>query len=385
MPDTEKPAGTHLRFLHCSDIHLEAPFAGLSPEKSEERRRELRTTFMRIMQYVRDRGIQVVLISGDLFDMQYVTNGTAEMLIREFRGCPDTVFIIAPGKNDPYLDNPIYTSGRLPSNCYVFSADKLSRFDFDDYNVTVYGWAFLHDSMTESPLYGRQVDDPSRINLVCAYADLDGAVDSTSCPISETDLRKFGADYYALGSRHRAGDFVRLDDSIYSYCGAPECTGFEDTGIGGANLIVIDHKNDNLSIDVKRLSFGKIKFVNAEIDITGVDSANEIINRISRLISDKKYGVETALRVELVGRVRPEFMIPKALRSEAFGLYYFDIEDKTLPTLGTEHFAREMTTEGEVYRKLLPLMQGGDEEARMTAAKAFRVALAALEGRDADL
>ena len=33
---------THLRFLHCSDIHLETPFFGLTPEKSEERRREIK-------------------------------------------------------------------------------------------------------------------------------------------------------------------------------------------------------------------------------------------------------------------------------------------------------------------------------------------------------
>lgn len=231
---------THLRFLHCSDIHLETPFFGLTPEKSEERRREIKTTFMRIMQYVRDRGIQVVMISGDLFDRRYATNATAEVLIREFRQCPDTVFIIAPGKNDCYKDNPIYVSDRLPSNCYVFRDDKLSRFDFDKYNVTVYGWAFLGESMTESPLYGREVDDPSRINIVCGYADLDGALGSTDCPVSEADLKRFGADYYALGSRHSSGDFVRLADSIYSYCGAPECTGFADTGIGGANLIVVD-------------------------------------------------------------------------------------------------------------------------------------------------
>lgn len=383
MAQTKK--STHLRFLHCSDIHLDTPFAGLSAEKSDERRRELRATFMRVMQYVRDREVNVVLISGDLFDMRYATNMTAEVLIREFRNCPDTVFIISPGKSDYYQNNPIYTSGRLPSNVYVFTEDKLSRFDFDDYNVTVYGWAFKEGSLVGSPLADRHVDDSSRVNIVCGYADLDGSVSSTSCPVPKTDLERFGADYYALGSRHESSDFMRLGESIYSYCGSLECTGFEDTGIGGANLIVVDYNEGELAIDVKRLSFGHLRFVNVGIDITGVNTNNEIINRISRLISDNKYGIETALRVELSGEIDPRFLVPRNLECEAFGLYFFDVIDKTMPLYGTDHFLRDMTTAGEVFRKLSPAMHSENEEERLTAARAFRVALAALEGREIDL
>ena len=166
---SEEKKKTHLRFLHCSDIHLDTPFVGLTAEKSEERRRALRTSFLRMMQYVRDSKINVVLMSGDIFDTEYATNTTAEVLIREFKNCPDTVFIISPGQHDYYNGNPIYSSGRLPDNCFVFSSDKLSRFDFEEYNVTVYGWAFMDASLRENPLFERQVDDASRVNIVCAY------------------------------------------------------------------------------------------------------------------------------------------------------------------------------------------------------------------------
>ena len=382
----EDSKNTHLRFLHCADIHLDTPTVGLTAEKCDERRRELRSSFMRMMQYVRDRGVNVVLISGDLFDNRYATNTTAEILIREFRNCSETVFIISPGRADFYRDNPIYTSGRLPSNVYVFSKDSLSRFDFEQFNVTVYGWAFMDETMTESPLYDKTVDDASRINLVCGYADLGGSIESDRCPLSENELKKFGADYYALGSRHEASDFMKIgDSSIYSYCGSLECIGFEDMGIGGANLIVVDYQSGELSIDVKKLSFGRLRFVTETIDITGVESGHEIINRITKLIGEKKYGMETALRVELTGEIAPHFLVPKNMEYDAFGLYYFDLVDKTMPLFGAEHFARDMNAAGEVYRKLLPLLRSEDEEERLTAAKAFRVALAALEGRDAEV
>ena len=68
---SEKTQGTVLKFLHCGDIHLDTPYMGLSPEKSDERRVSLRTTFMKMMEYVRGAGINYVLISGDLFETEF--------------------------------------------------------------------------------------------------------------------------------------------------------------------------------------------------------------------------------------------------------------------------------------------------------------------------
>ena len=382
MSDRKKTSG--LKFLHLADVHLDTPYAGLSPEKSDERRRGLRATFMRAMEYVRNGGIDYVFISGDLFDTKYATNGTAELLVREFRNCPDTVFVIAPGKHDAYKDNPIYSTDRLPSNCYVFSSDKLERFDFAEDKLTVYGWGFVEEKISENPLYEKQVDDISKINIVCGYTDLDAELDSADCPVSVADLKRFGADYYALGSRHEGSEFVNLDDSLYGYPGALESIGFDEPGMGGAKLIAVRYNNGELSIDAKNMSFGQIAFVCDSIDITGVDSNNEIVNRVSRLVSDKKYGQDTALCLELVGYVDPAFIVPKNLGSDAFGLYSFEIIDKSMPLYGTEKYKRDMTVKGEVFRQLLPMLESSDEDERLVAAAAFREALAALEGREID-
>ena len=382
MSETKK--GTQLKFLHCADVHLDRPYVGLSPEKNDERRRGLRTTFMRMMEYVRGSGVNYVLISGDLFDTEFATNNTAEVLIREFRNCPDTRFIIAPGRSDCYENNPIYSTGRLPQNCYVFEKSALDRFYFDDDKVTVYGWAFTGRELTENPLYDKNVDDVSNINVVCGYADLDGEIGSTTCPVSKTDLQRFGADYYAFGSRHEGGDFVSLEDSMYSYAGALECTGFDDPGIGGAKLIAVRYNGGELSIDAKNMTFGHVNFRTERIDITGVSTINEIINRVSRLVSDKKYGADTALRVELLGYVDPRFVVPSHFGGDTFGLYSFLIVDKTMPLYGTASLKRDMSVKGEIFRQLLPMLESENEEERLLGARAFREGLAALENRELD-
>ena len=379
---SEKTQISQIKVLHIGDVHLDTPYVSLPPEKSDERRRGLRATFMKMMDYVRNAGIDYVLISGDLFDLKCATNTTAELLVREFRNCKDTKFIIAPGRCDHYGDNPIYQSGRLPSNCFVFSSPELSRFDFDEDKLTVYGWAFEGESFIENPLFDKKVDDISKINLVCGYADLDGDINSTGCPVGSADLKNFGADYYAFGSRHDGGEFVSTADSMYGYCGAPESIGYDDPGVGGAIQLIIRYDDGELSMDAKNMTFGQIVFKSEVIDITGVDSNNEIINIISRLVSEKKYGAETALHVELVGDINPRFIVPKNLGSDTLGLYSFELIDKTMPLYDTQSFKRDMSVKGEVYRQLLPLLHSEDEDERLVAARAFREALAALENRD---
>ncbi len=375
----------NIKIMHCSDVHLDAPIAGMTVDKTNERRREIRATFMRMIEFVKEREINYVLIAGDLFDNDHATNSTVEFLIREFRNCPSTRFIIAPGASDNYADNPIYQSGRLPENCSVFTSPALSRFDFDDDRMSIYGWAYPGEGGSPiNPLADSHVEDGSRINIVCGYADLGASVDTAACPITGRDMSRFGADYYALGGRHAKTEFIKRSGSMYSYCGSLECTGFDNPDRGGIKLLNINYDDGELSIDGKHVSFGRLKFVVEQIDITGVSANNEITNRISQLVSSKKYGVETALKVELVGKVDPRFVVPKKFECDAFGLYFFDIVDKTLPLFGTEHFKRDMTIAGEVYRRLLPMLESESEEERLIAARAFRVSLAALEGRETD-
>ena len=139
-----------------------------------------------------------------------------------------------------------------------------------------------------------------------------------------------------------------------------------------------------MSIDAKNLVFGNIVFRKETIDVTGVDSNNEIINRVSRLVGEKKYGSNTALYIEMTGEIDPRFILPKHLGSEAFGLYSFEMKDKTLPLYNTQSFKRDMSVKGELFRQLLPMLESKDEEERLLGARAFREGLAALENREID-
>ena len=103
-----------IRILHMGDVHLDSPFSALGVDESESRRRELRGTFTSILYLAKEKNIDLVLISGDLFDDGYATGETVELLCSQFAALPDCRFVIAPGNHDPFT--PVsYTHLTLPT------------------------------------------------------------------------------------------------------------------------------------------------------------------------------------------------------------------------------------------------------------------------------
>ena len=85
------------------------------------------------------------------------------------------------------------------------------------------------------------------------------------------------------------------------------------------------------------------------------------------------------------GFIEPHFSVPKNIENDAFGLYYFKLIDKTLPLYGTEGYKRDMSVKGEIFRQFYPMLTSENEEERLIAARAFRIALAALENREIEV
>ena len=139
-----------VKILHCGDLHLDSPFSRLPLEKSERRRTELRETFLQVMRMVREEKIPLVLISGDLFDNDYATGTTAEILRREFAASADTQFFISPGNHDPYGDASPWATHLWPDQVRIFTG-KPEAVTLPELGCRVWGGAFTAEAC-EDPL-----------------------------------------------------------------------------------------------------------------------------------------------------------------------------------------------------------------------------------------
>ena len=76
-----------LKFLHFSDLHLDSPFTSLgnNPKVRGQRRQDLLDTFDRIINLAQREAVDVILISGDLYEHNHVRESTIHYINNRFR------------------------------------------------------------------------------------------------------------------------------------------------------------------------------------------------------------------------------------------------------------------------------------------------------------
>ena len=141
------------KIFHCADIHLDSPFSLSSPRGAERRRTELRAAFTSALMFARDRKADIFIISGDLFDGEYVTRDTREFITRELAKLAPMPVFIAPGNHDPFTAGSPFEALSKLQNVHVFGAAR-ERVELPELGTDIYGVGFTSRYMLSSPLRG---------------------------------------------------------------------------------------------------------------------------------------------------------------------------------------------------------------------------------------
>lgn len=370
-----------MKIFHCADMHLDSPFSGLDVQKANDRRREMTTVFTDMMKFAREKDVSAVLIAGDLFDGIFCSEQTRREVFEALGtvGCP---VIISPGNHDHYVKGGVYSDIHLPENVYVFKSCEMGRFDFDRIGISVFGYAFTSGTYEKGPLSDMCSLSEKNINLLCAHTDIRYAVNKIA-PINAEELGKLGFTYAALGHVHMPPAPKKYGTCTVAYSGFAQGRGFDELGRGGANLVEIS--DDGKNVKVERVSFSKIHYEIEKLDVTGCDRDTEVINKIGRLIRERGFDADTALRVIIFGAVNSSYT-PSKHRIEADAglphLAMIEVKDETSPVLDLEYLEKDKTLRGEFYRQLLPMLNSADVRERKCASLALKYGLASLDRRE---
>lgn len=367
-----------VRLLHLGNVFLDCPFSDMDAKTSAEHRMRTRSTFREAVEWAEREGIHLVLISGDLFDNSYATLDTLRFLRSVFASAPSVRFVITPGAHDFIWDGSLYRLGSLPENVYVFDRETPEHILFPEINTMVTGWAFRDASDPGAPLHARRICPHEGASVVMGY----GSFGETAAPanIREEDIAVFGGDYLALSGANLHSGFHTVSGTVWAYSGSPENAGYDEMGVGGANLITLTPGGEK-RVSAKRINFGHRRFETEEIEVTGITSAAQIRERVRTVMKERGYGSDTALRVIFTGGLPIEIALPDASLSAELGLYCFTPVDATVPACDESGLARDMTARGELARTLIPKMRGDDPDAAARAAEALRAGLTALGGK----
>lgn len=155
LPLTKEESCEMLKMIHASDFHLDGNYQGLSPQRAAERRGEQQAFLDSFRRTVTEREVDLVLLSGDLFQGNNVYPETIDALITCLGSLPCWVFI-TPGEHDYYGEKSPYALWTWPKNVYIFKDEKTKAVTPPAVEgkprVTIYGNAYTSPVRSRSPL-----------------------------------------------------------------------------------------------------------------------------------------------------------------------------------------------------------------------------------------
>ncbi|MCP2619097.1 metallophosphoesterase, partial [Candidatus Aminicenantes bacterium AC-335-A11] len=202
-----------MKILHIADIHLGSQWT-----------EDIFAQFKKIIEIIKKEGVNVLIISGDLFDEEWSAVSHLRENLRElFSEIPETEIFILPGNHDeeaPYRDEFYYGS-----NINVIKTRPLEIRSLG--NIDIYFFPFTKNGSSQEMVkliksnpsqakfkigvvHGTYMDDKEiRDHLLFQNEGY--------YPIFSSDIEKMDLDYLALGHFH----YHRLWRVENTWCGYP--------------------------------------------------------------------------------------------------------------------------------------------------------------------
>ena len=207
-----------LRLAHCSDIHLGSDSHDISI---------YRQRFAQILSNIRQKRPHLLLLAGDLFDANNVSDETVFWAMDRLAAQPYPIAII-PGNHDCLESNGIYRRydfNRI-HNVEMFSAPQGEVRFIDSLDLAIWGKAMVEHCPAFRPL----ADSPLRPRTHRWYVGMGhgfyvplGQTTDRSSPIPHQDIMQAPFDYLALG-HHHAALTLETENGMAAFCGSPTDT-----------------------------------------------------------------------------------------------------------------------------------------------------------------
>ena len=232
------------KVLCTSDIHLDSPFAELSPEEQKIRRESLRSIFSKIIDIANEENVDALLIAGDIFDSYPIRLETLDSFFRDICRSKMQVFI-TPGNHDPYTADSPYRTMTFPENVHIFTESRLTPFELPEHNLRIYGAAHPSPWFDDRILSDFKVSDDGFTNIIMLHSELNCTV--KYCPVSVDEIAACGADFVTVGHIHIPTEILKAGNIHYAYCGCPECRNFKDGAESGIYIGEVSRGYVNLT------------------------------------------------------------------------------------------------------------------------------------------
>lgn len=230
------------RFLHTADWQIGRQYGQFAPDDAVPLAEARLTTVERIAALARERQVDAVLVAGDVFDAQTVSERTLRRLFNALAGFAGP-WVMIPGNHDAALAESVWTRARrlgcIPDHVHLVSQPGVRLFEACGLAVLGAPLTQRHTYTDLTEAFDTMVTPQGLLRVGLAHGSVQGllaeGIDSTN-PIAPERAQRAALDYLALGDWHG----MRRIDARTWYSGTPEQDRFKGNEPGFVLEVAID-------------------------------------------------------------------------------------------------------------------------------------------------
>ena len=278
-----------IRILHTADWQVGKPFGQFEPDRRGELRAERFAVVARIAALAQARGCDAVLVAGDAFDDNTVSDRDLHRTLEAMAGFSGP-WIMLPGNHDAALSESVWTRLRRRSGqAAVVIADRPEPIDLKDGAAVILPAPLTrrHEGADLTAWFDHAETPAGAVRIGLAHGSVANRLPAkaeSGNPIADDRTERARLDYLALGDWH---GFVEIAPRTV-YAGTPEPDRYPANEPGHVAIVEIDAPGAAPRIERVRTARFDWRAMDLRLDgaIDGLDAALAELTRPGETLLD---------------------------------------------------------------------------------------------------
>lgn len=347
------------RFLHTADWQIGRQYSNFAPEDAVALAEARIAVVERIADLAKAEAVDAVLVAGDVFDAQTVSDRIIRRLFNALNAY-EGPWILIPGNHDAALAESVWTRaqrlGAVPENAHVVLAAEVIEFPEAGFAVLPAPLTQRHTQSDLTSWFDQAETSAGLVRVGLAHGSVQGilAEDADSPnPISPHRPASAQLDYLALGDWHGTR---RIDARIW-YSGTPEQDRFKGNDPGNVLLVDIPEVGADPRVEIRAI--GRHPWIQLKQQMSVSSDLGQLIDLLEQQPEQAVVDLRLEGEISLLGKQELERALSVAearFRSLRYALSHLNL-------LPTEEDIAALHADGYVGKVIAELQaeQHGDQ------------------------
>ena len=355
------------RFLHTADWQIGKPFGFVPGDAGGELRAQRIRTVRRIAELAQAQELDAVLVAGDAFDANDVTDKTLVLTLEALKPFAGT-WVFLPGNHDAALAHSVWTRLRdlgLPSNIVIADTPQAIDRWSGRAHVLPAPLTRRREVVDQTAWFAGAATPDGAVRIGLAHGSVAGRLPGQEAANEIPDDRAARSDlaYLALGDWHGA---MRIAPRTY-YSGTPETDRHRANRSGLIHLVTLD--GPQAPERVEEVEVGHFRWHDRTVELVD-GTCRAALAELERLPDDPRRCVVT-LRLSGAVSLDQRSILERALTAWEARLHHLVVDDAGLRDEPTADDLDGIDTAGFVRRAIerLQARAGDPNEVEREAAR----------------